>query len=65
MDSCSSLYFSFDDDESIEVPMVSFSKYYDRYFSGYLGKKCIEKLNCKKFQQFMQTTTPVDFRDKG
>ena len=43
MDSCSSLSFSFDDDESIEIPMVSHFKCYDRYFSGYLGKKCIEK----------------------
>ncbi|CAI6351142.1 unnamed protein product [Macrosiphum euphorbiae] len=63
MDS-SSLSFSFDDDESIEIPMVSLSKCSDKYFSGYLGKKCIEKFNCKKCQQFMLTATPINFSDE-
>jgi len=48
VDSCSSSSFSFGDDESIEMPMISLSKCSDRYFSGYLGKKCVEKFNCKK-----------------
>lgn len=64
MNSCSSLSFSFDDDESIEIPVVSLSKCSDRYFSGYLGKKCIEKFNCKKCQQFMLTATPINFSDE-
>lgn len=60
----SSLYFSFDDDKSIEIPVVSISKCSDRYFNGYLGKKCIEKFNCKKRQQFMLTATPINFSDE-
>lgn len=63
-ESCSSLSSSFYDDDPVEEPVLSLSLCSDRYFSGYLGKKCIEKFNCKKCQNCMLTTTPVNFSDQ-
>jgi len=49
INSCSSLSFSFDDDESIEISVASLSKCSDRYFSGYLSKNTLKSLIVKNF----------------
>lgn len=63
-DSCSSLSSSFNNDDPAEVPVVSLSMCSDKYFGGYLGKKCIEKFKCQKCQKYMLTTTPVNVSDE-
>ncbi|KAF0704226.1 Transposable element P transposase, partial [Aphis craccivora] len=54
-----SLFSPLNDDNYIEVPLVNLSMCSDRYFSGYLGKKCIEKFNCMKCHDYMLTSTSV------